>query len=52
MERMLKAMSEERKTLFDEFIRLKKREQEIINSLSLGDSIDLCFEATEQGVAL
>ncbi|MBK5191216.1 MAG: hypothetical protein JJE19_06960 [Methanosarcinales archaeon] len=45
-------MTEERKTLFDEFIRLKKREQEIINSLSLGDSIDLCFEAIEHGVAL
>jgi len=45
-------MSEERKGLFDEFIRLKKREREIINSLSLGDAIDLCFEATEQGIAL
>ena len=45
-------LSEERKKQFAEFIRLKKREQEIINSLSLGDSIDLCFEATEQGVAL
>ena len=48
--RVEKKMSEERKKQFAEFISLKKREREIINSLSLGDSIDLCFEATEQGI--
>lgn len=38
--------------LFEEYIQLKKREQEIFKSLSLEDAIDLGFELTERGIPL
>lgn len=42
----------EKEKLFEEFIQLKKREQEIFKSLSLEDAIDLGFELTERGIPL
>ena len=42
----------EKEKLFEEFIRLKKREQEIFKSLSLEDAIDLGFKLTERGIPL
>jgi len=40
------------KDIIKEFASLKKREQEILNSLSVGDTIDLYFEMTERGIAI
>ena len=42
----------EKEKLFEEFIQLKLREQEIFKSLSLAERIDLAFLLTERGIPL
>ena len=42
----------EKEKLFEEFIQLKRREREILDSLSLEDAIDLGFELSERGIPL